>query len=231
MAESHASSLVQYAACDVSDALVAQGAADGGSVPNLVRRARLDAETVAGPAYTVLYAPLADPRPVVTKSYIDQVPAGSVVVIGVTAELQLTTAPYVTVANALYGGLMLTRAHYLGAAGLVVLGRVRDLAEHRALGYSVWLYGVGTTAPGPAVKVVGINVPLSVKVNEGDIQICPGELIVADENGVVRIPEKTDVAALLDYIPRRVRADENVAADIRGGRPAAEAQAFWRGKM
>lgn len=231
MSESHAARLAQFAACDISDALVAQGAGDGGSVPNLVRRARLAAETIAGPAYTVLYAPLSDPRPPVAKSYIDHVPAGSVVVIGVTAELQLPVAPYVSVTNALYGGLMLTRAQYLGAAGLVVLGRVRDLAEHRALGHPVWLYGVGTAAPAPAVKVVGINVPLSVKVGDGEIEILPGEMIVADENGVVRIPDKSDIDALLEYIPRRVRADEQVAHDIRGGRPAAEAQKYWRGKM
>lgn len=223
--------LAKYAACDVSDALVAQGVADGGSVPNLVRRARLAAETIAGPAYTVLYAPLTDPRPAVAKSYIDHVSAGSVVVIGVTPELQLVTAPYVTVANALYGGLMLTRAKYLNGAGLVVLGRVRDLAEHRALSYPVWLFGVGTAAPGPAVKVVGINVPLTVKVEEGELAIQPGEMIVADENGVVRIPHEIDIEALLLYIPRRVDADKHVAEDILRGSPAAQAQKYWRGRL
>lgn len=231
MSQSLAARVAQYAACDISDALVAQGMADGGSVPNLVRRARLALDSIAGPAYTVLYAPLADPRPPIATSYIDHVPAGAVVVIGVVPELQMPTAPYVTVANALYGGLMLTRAQYLGAAGLVILGRVRDLAEHRALGYSVWLYGVGTAAPGPAVKVVGVDVPLTVQGAAGDIVIAPGETIVADENGVVRISHHTDVEALLDYVPRRVRADEQVAADIRRGRPAAEAQKYWRGKM
>ncbi|OVF07089.1 putative bifunctional 4-hydroxy-4-methyl-2-oxoglutarate aldolase/oxaloacetate decarboxylase [Clavispora lusitaniae] len=206
-----AKSLAQYAACDVSDALVAQGVADGGFVPNLVQRSALGAPTAVGRAYTVLYAPKDDPRPAVATSYIDQVPSGSVVVVGLAPECQITAAPFVTVNNALYGGLMSTRAQYLGAAASVVLGR--------------------TTAPGPVVKVVGINVPLTVKTAAGDLTIAPDDVVVADENGVVCVPSHVDLAQLLQYIPRRVHADENVAEDIRHGRPAAEAQKFWRGKM
>lgn len=58
---------------------------------------------------------------------IDQVAPGSVVFI---------SAPQGTV-NALYGGLMSCRAQYLGAAGTVVDGRIRDLREHRQLAYPV----------------------------------------------------------------------------------------------
>lgn len=39
--------------------------------------------------------------------------------------------------NACYGGLMSTRAKYLGAAGTVIDGRLRDLQEHRNLDYPV----------------------------------------------------------------------------------------------
>jgi len=39
--------------------------------------------------------------------------------------------------NACYGGLMSNRAKYLGAAGTVIDGRLRDLSEHRELGYPV----------------------------------------------------------------------------------------------
>lgn len=39
--------------------------------------------------------------------------------------------------NAVYGGLMSTRAQASGAAGTVINGRLRDLHEHRGLGYPV----------------------------------------------------------------------------------------------
>lgn len=239
------SKLAKFTPCDVSDALVKFGLKNGGYLPNLVKRSALDrARSSVGPAYTVLYAPIDDPRPAVKQSYIDEVPESSFVVIGLPEQQQLPYAPYVTVNNALYGGLMLTRASYKKAAGTVVFGRIRDIDEHRALSYPVWLYGVGSAAPGPVVKVVGINVPLRVKVvgvngATESLDINPGDYIIADENGVVRLPKEhdsgpeaqIDVEKVLEYIPKRVEADSNVAEDIKKGRPAAEAQKYWRNKL
>lgn len=198
---------------------------------------------VAGPAYTVLYAPKSDPRPAVSTSYIDEIPQNSVLVLALPPSLQTPHAPFVTVNNALYGGLMSTRANFRGAAGSVVLGRIRDLAEHRDLEYPVWSYGVGLTAPGPVVKVVGINVPVEVVVaapnGTESIVVNPNDYIVADENGVVRLPVDhalgpealVEVALVLEYVPKRVEADQKVSEDIKRGRPAAEAQKFWRSKI
>lgn len=58
---------------------------------------------------------------------IDSIPKGAVVFI---------SCPLGT-PNAVYGGLMSTRAQASGAVGTVVDGRVRDLQEHRDLGYPV----------------------------------------------------------------------------------------------
>ncbi|KAL8850525.1 MAG: hypothetical protein Q9221_004573 [Calogaya cf. arnoldii] len=87
-----------------------------------------DSTKVVGRAFTVKYVPKSDETAVNFEGhYIDQVPPGSVVFI---------SAPEGTV-NALYGGLMSCRAQYLGAAGTVVDGRLRDLSEHRQLSYPV----------------------------------------------------------------------------------------------
>lgn len=238
--------LAKFTPCDVLDALVHFGVNNGGYLPNLVQRSPIGnspnngARSVVGKAYTVLYAAKLDPRPAVKQSYIDEIPENSVLVLGLLEELQTVDAPYTTVNNALYGGLMSTRANYRGAAGSVVLGRIRDLAEHKELNYPVWSLGVGSTAPGPVVKVVGINVPISVKVAGPEtIVVQPQDIIVADENGVVRLPVdhasgpelNVDVAKVLEYIPKRVAADEKVSEDIKNGRPAAEAQKYWRSKI
>lgn len=131
---------------------------------------------------------------------------------------------------------MSTRARYLGANGSVVLGRIRDLDEHNALKYPVWSYGVGTSAPGPLVKVVGINVPLEVKVALLDedhkvLTINPGDYLIADKNGVVRLPDDEQLPSILEYIPKRVDADTKVAEDIQNGKPAKESQNLWRSKI
>ncbi|CUM67584.1 uncharacterized protein PRCAT00005284001 [Priceomyces carsonii] len=237
--------LSKFTPCDISDSLVKHGISNGGYIPNLEQRSpKTGKGTVVGKAYTVLYAPKSDPRPAVKESYIDNIPENSVLVIGVPPLVQSLYAPYNKVNNALYGGLMSTRAQYKKANGSVVLGRIRDLDEHNDLGYPVWSYGVGSTAPGPVVKVVGINVPIEVKVPsiegpEEIILINSGDYIVADKNGVVRLPinaqsgkeAQLDLESILDYIPKRVEADQKVSEDIKNGKPAAEAQKFWRSKI
>lgn len=230
------STLTKYTPCDVSDSLQKYGVKDGGFIPNLTNQSPVHGSvSAAGPAYTVLYAPKSDPRPAVPQSYIDEVPEGSMVVIGLPLEQQLTTAPYTTVNNAMYGGLMSTRAQYRKAQGSVILGRIRDLAEHNDLKYPVWSYGVGTAAPGPFLKVVGINIPLDVKVNgiekEEKITINPGDLIIADQNGVVRLPQDENLKSILEYIPKRVDADNKVSQAIKEGKGATELQKYWRGKI
>lgn len=239
--------LSKFTPCDVSDSLVQHGISNGGYIPNLQIRSPAkvseQTKTSVGPAYTVLYAPKSDPRPAVKESYIDNIPENSILVIGLPPSYQTTNAPYVTVNNALYGGLMSTRAQYRQANGSIILGRIRDLDEHNSLGYPVWSYGIGSTAPGPIVKVVGINVPLDIKVagidSDENLKVNPGDIMIADKNGVVRLPvsghegkeDQLDFKSVLDYIPKRVDADTKVSKDIKDGKLAAEAQKFWRNKI
>lgn len=242
--------LSKYTPCDISDSLVEFGIANGGYIPNLAIRSPIDVSrqsTRVGKAYTVLYAPKSDPRPAIKQSYIDSIPKDSILILGLPINQQLTTAPYTTINNALYGGLMSTRANYLGANGSIILGRIRDLSEHNELNYPVWSYGVGSTAPGPVVKVVGINVPIDIKVASPNqdyeiITIKPDDYIIADQNGVVRLPDPINhdknskestlnLEIVISYIPKRVNADTHVSEDIKLGKPAAESQKFWRSKI
>lgn len=244
------STLGKYTTCDISDGLVKYGVKNGGFIPNLTQRSpiknspNINKQSAVGRAYTVLYAPKNDPRPAVSGSYIDQIPQDSILVMGVPEQQQITQAPYVTNNNALYGGLMSTRANYRKAAGSVILARIRDLAEHNNLGYPVWSYGIGTAASNPVMKVVGINVPLKVKKislegSEEFLEVLPNDWIVCDENGVVRIPvghengpeKDINMDDLLQYISKRVEADTNVSNDIKNGKPASESQKYWRSKI
>lgn len=225
--------LVNYGICDISDGLVKLGFKDGGYIPNLTLQSSVNS-VIIGSVYTVLYAAKDDPRPEVKESYIDNLPKDSVLMIGLSPDLQMVNAPYTKVNNALYGGLMSTRANYLQAKGSVILGRIRDLQEHEGLNYPVWSYGVGSTAPTPYLKIVGINVPLEVKVplpiyGQSDMikVIEPNDIVMGDRNGIVTFTPSL-VDQLVEYVPKRVEADTNVANDIQNGRPAKEAQKYWR---
>lgn len=217
--------LSQYSPCDIADALIKFGDAHGGFLPNLTQYS-FSKQSFHGPAFTVTYAPLDDPRPAVKGTYIDLVPAGAILVIGLTRDAQISVAPYVKSPSALYGGLMSTRAKYLKAAGTVVLGRIRDVQEHRDLEYPVYAYGLGVTSPKSFLKVVALNEPIEIVIEgrESPEIVSPGDLIVGDEFGVVRVPASKQkvVEQVIEYLPRRAAADALVAQDIGSGKTAAD---------
>ncbi|CAK1363991.1 unnamed protein product [Cercospora beticola] len=162
---------------------------------------------IIGPAYTVKYVRKNyenDPKP--KGHYIDTVPEGHVLFISAPPKM----------INACYGGLMSTRAQYLGAAGTIIDGRLRDLQEHRDLNFPVFAKDVGTTAPAEVARVSEINGPVRFNSEEQDSYINPGDILIADLNGVVCLPKDLAEQAL-DLIASQVEADENVAKDIRNG--------------
>ena len=74
---------------------------------------------------------------------IDSIPPNSIIFI--------SSPPKIV--NAVYGGLMSTRAKHSGALGTIVDGRVRDLQEHRDLNYPVFARDTGTASPQEVLRV------------------------------------------------------------------------------
>lgn len=219
----HSTSLKQYTPCDVADACVKLGI-NQGFIPFATQRTS-QGSIMVGKAYNVLYASQEDPRPALSNHYMDSAPAGSVVVIATCPELQLDIPPYTVFHNALYGGLMSTRAKFLGCAGSVVLGNIRDIDEHRKLNFPVFSYGIAIAPPAKQAKVVSVNCPLLVKSGMAHLPltIYPGDYVLGDENGLTVIPAD-HVVKILDYMELRTKADQLVAQDIEDGIPVAEAQ-------
>jgi len=114
--------------------------------------------------------------------------------------------------RALMGDLMAEKARKRGVVGLVVDGAVRDVAEFERIGFGVWARAV--TPAGPYKNGPGqIDVPIAV----GGVAVCPGDLIVGDDDGVIVIPAAEAAASLLGG--RAVEADEaqRRAAILSGG--------------
>src|SRR5690606_36312935 len=84
---------------------------------------------------------------------------------------------------ALAGDLMISHAARRGVAALILDGAVRDAAAIAALDIGVWARG--TTPAGPYKEGPGeIGYPISC----GGQVVQPGDLIAADEDGVIVIP-------------------------------------------
>ncbi len=85
--------------------------------------------------------------------------------------------------TAVAGGNVCAIAKRRGVAGLVVDGVIRDVAESRANGFPVFARGV---SPMPGKKVGAGSLAGQVRV--GGVIVDAGDVVVADEEGVVVVP-------------------------------------------
>jgi regulator of RNase E activity RraA len=84
------------------------------------------------------------------------------------------------------GGLMGTTAKVRGMAGIIIDGGVRDLAELRALDLPTYARSVVPSSSVGRWASVGNNIPVQC----GGVMVKPGDIIVAGEDGVVRVPKE-----------------------------------------
>ncbi|HTD16994.1 MAG TPA: RraA family protein [Chthoniobacterales bacterium] len=141
-------------------------------------KGRINDKKVVGPAVTVLEGPTSEfEPPQLALDAIDESPSGSVIVIGTGGEAEL----------AVWGGLMTAGAVANGHAGAVLDGGVRDLTEiRRDYDFPVYARSVSPGTTLGRFKTLASNVPIIC----GGIEVRPGDIIVADVDGVVVVPRE-----------------------------------------
>ena len=114
--------------------------------------------------------------------------------------------------RALMGEVMMAYLHLQKkVAGIVLDGPIRDIDEIGTWDFPV--YCTGTTPGGPYKEGPGeVNVPIAC----GGISVNPGDIILADPDGVIVIPRK-DAAVVLEEAKKFQAADEGKLAKTRAG--------------
>ena len=167
---------------------------------------------IAGNAVTVTVAPGDNTTIGVA---VEQCGDGDVLVVAPTAPCDM----------GYFGDLLATSLQARGVRGLVIEAGVRDVADLNEMGFPVWAKAI--SAEGTAKGNLGdVNVPISIA---GRI-VRPGDVIVADDDGVVVVPRLSAEGALAASRAReekeararaRYQAGE-IALDVNNMRPLVE---------
>jgi 4-hydroxy-4-methyl-2-oxoglutarate aldolase len=101
---------------------------------------------------------------------------------------------------AVAGGNVCAVAQSRGIGGFVIDGAVRDIGEVRSLGFAVFARGV-IPIPARQAALGSLNLPITC----GGVRVMPGDVIVADEDGVVVVPRAEREAILVAATDRAAK--------------------------
>lgn len=142
-------------------------------------------KSIVGPAVTLQCLPqrpdlftegeYADPETQLHRHVLYQVDAGDVVVVDARGDMS----------SGIFGDMMSTYFKGRGGAGIVIDGCMRDRPNVEKLDLSLWLRG---WTPNYHVQTSiypnAVNVPIAC----GGVTVLPGDIIMADDDGVIVLP-------------------------------------------
>ncbi|EPD66957.1 4-carboxy-4-hydroxy-2-oxoadipate aldolase/oxaloacetate decarboxylase [Streptomyces sp. HGB0020] len=119
-----------------------------------------------------------------------------------------TTSPST---DGMFGELFATALHRRGVRGLIINAGIRDTQELREMGFAAWSRAVSAQG---TVKATGgsVNVPVAV---DGQV-IRPGDVILADDDGVVVVPRERAREAVERSEAREAKEAKSRAAFLDG---------------
>ncbi|MHB8644725.1 MAG: RraA family protein [Thermomicrobiales bacterium] len=118
---------------------------------------------------------------------------------------------------ACWGGGVALAAHSKGIAGAVVDGMLTDRVEIEDMGFNVFGRGLSPVT----TRAPGLTGELNVPVRCGGVIVNPGDIILADDDGVLVLAPERVASIVEEFMPRVLREPEMHRA-LREGASLAE---------
>jgi regulator of RNase E activity RraA len=173
---------------------------------------RAGQKRLVGPAFTLRFVParedLATPEswssPISTRAAIEAMPAGCVAVVDA---MGITDA-------GIFGDILCHRMKVRGVAGLVSDGVVRDVAGVLGTDLPVWCTGAAAPPSVAGLTFVDWQKPIGC----GGVAVFPDDVIVADDDGAVVIPQAL-LSEVLHASTEQEKLEAWILSQVQSGVP------------
>ncbi len=193
----------------ICDALDAEGLPH--QSPRVALRPLTVGGVLVGRCKTTLWADMAhpDPRPYELElRAVDECRPGDVLIAAAGGSMR----------SGIWGELLSTAASNRGCAGAIIDGAARDVVRMRQMGFTVFARG---TCPYDSLhrqRVIDRDVPVEI----AGVRFGPGDLVIADEDGVAVVPQAVE-AAVVRRAWDKAHAENVVREAIKAGLGATDA--------
>lgn len=169
--------------------------------------------TLVAPAFTLRYIPAREDLDIVAsfedhnhpqRAAIERAPAGSVLVMDCRGEGRAASA----------GNILVARLQQRGVRGLITDGSVRDSPTIAQMDFPVFTASVSAMTNLAQHHAVDMNVPIGC----AGVPVFPGDVIVADEEGVLCVPRHL-AEEVAGPAAEQERLEAFLLAEIQSGAP------------
>jgi 4-hydroxy-4-methyl-2-oxoglutarate aldolase len=112
------------------------------------------------------------------------------------------------------GGISALTGRRQGERGAIVMGGIRDVRHSRSIGYPLWASEITPVTGKWRLQTVEIN----GEIDMGGVRVNPGDLVVADDTGVVFVP-RADIMRVLELCEKKKGGEDTRIGAIQDGVP------------